>query len=137
MPALFPTLQPDEPFFSGVSRYAELMGIGGSEALVDHLYGTVDPFGDVTREFPGFLRLFCARLPPRCLYTPSHLIAWHTPVPYYAPFAPAAQLRGVIQAMLNNPPANQRDPNPFMDDRTSRYVPSPHLRFCPECVAAV
>lgn len=82
MPALFPTLQPDELFYSAIARYSDMMHFSSELRLWKSLFVSGNP--QVSTDFTGQLDLLLSRLSPRHGYTARDLVRDHTLFPYYA-----------------------------------------------------
>lgn len=97
MPAIFPTLQPDELFYSAVARYGDMMQYTNEGALSEDVYGISDAYPSV--DFSASLDRFCSRLPASLILEhriAPREIAWnHTMLPYFAPFVDPAQVQKV------------------------------------------
>lgn len=97
MLACFPTLNPDESFYSGCARYAERI------AFPSHQYAVRVQFGHrvqrVAVNLPRHLGLFVGQLPPGHALTVDTIIEKHTDIPYYRTFnggAWAARVKAVM-----------------------------------------
>lgn len=131
MAAWFPSLRPEEPFFSAVARYADAMAFPHPHDLAANLYGTHTDYP--APAFPGLLEAFVARLPPGHGHTATQLILRHTPFPYFAPFYPrrrVAQAAGEMRVRRV-----ESDVHPVFWDVYEHDMTAP-LRYCPECVAS-
>ena len=84
MPALFPTLQPDELFYSAIARYSDMMHFSSELRLWKSLFVSGNP--QVSTDFTGQLDLLLSRLSPGHGYTAETLVRDHTLFPYYAHF---------------------------------------------------
>jgi hypothetical protein len=131
MAAWFPSLHPEEPFFSAVARYAEAMAFPEFSTLSWSLYG--GHHDHPAAEFPGLLNAFVARLPPGHGHSSTGLILRHTPYPYFAPFYPRRRVEAAAEDMRVR--RVEAEPHALFPDGHHREMRAP-LRYCPACVAA-
>jgi hypothetical protein len=134
--AIWPHLHSEEPFFSGVARYAEAMAPPDDRTLTELLFGSASYNSKEvpTGEFPGWLEQFVARLPPGHPYTVQGLLLRHTPLPYVAPFSTRRHVAFAIQQMRQSAPwADVKKPL-FRDGH--HHMMRGTLRYCTACVAA-
>lgn len=94
---IFPSLLPDELFYSAAARFQELMQFRSAMAVREALFGSRDITTVV--DLPGHLQQFVDRLPHDHPYTVSDLIRKHTLFPFYAPFVPADRAEAAFELL--------------------------------------
>jgi hypothetical protein len=129
MPALFPTLLPEEPLYSAVARYGDMMKFGTRAALHRSVFGVrhVTPSVDL----PGLIEAFLSRLLPGHGYTAAEIIERHTAVPYYAAFLPQARVAPVERMLCTS---HGRTAASRLGLARGPIRPLDYLRFCETCV---
>lgn len=95
--AIFPELLPEEPLYSVVARYGEMMDLPGDSVLARHVFGiaTIFPAVDLPVRIDGLM----SRLPRGFDMTATRLLDEHTALPYYGAFLPPERARAVVTHM--------------------------------------
>ncbi|HEX8360626.1 MAG TPA: TnsD family Tn7-like transposition protein, partial [Longimicrobium sp.] len=136
MPAIFPTLYPEEPLLSAMARYAEAMAYPEPHHALHALFGRGGASPRVS--LPQGLDDLIQHLPTAHPYTFMGLALGHTAYPYHRSFlsdADAVALRNSLSRV--QPPRRGRGwryqvakpwPEPYL-------YPITALRFCDACVA--
>lgn len=132
MPAIFPTIYPEEPLLSAISRYADIMGFPDENAVTLSLFGRYRVA--LTAQLMAGLGELIRSLPPGHRYTFMGLAERHTAYPYMRPFLPADGARALRRHLAHIPQPDytrKRKPPP----RRTAVVHDPeYLRFCGACV---
>lgn len=84
MPAIFPTLYPEEPLLSAFTRYADIMAFPDDNAVTTSLFG--QDRGEPNAQWVVGLGELIRSLPPGHRYTFMGLAERHTAYPYLRPF---------------------------------------------------
>lgn len=93
MPAIFPELQPEEPLYSGIARYGDMMEFPSAHALWRNVYGECPIKIEV--DLSGPLGSMIDRMPSGSNYEASSLVRKHTLFPYLTFSMPPRRRRDV------------------------------------------
>jgi hypothetical protein len=95
---LFPSMQRDEPLYSAIARYGDIMAFESNFGLSRDVFGvSVTPVVDL----PGRVAVFVSRLLPSSGITARQVLMQHTALPYHAAFLPPSRVRKIVDAMIN------------------------------------
>jgi hypothetical protein len=127
---IFPSLLPDELFYSAAARFQELMQFRSATAVREALFGSRDITTVV--DLPGHLQQFVDRLPHGHLYPVSDLIRKHTLFPFYAPFTRADRASAAFELLRESAPGVHR----LLNVTGSAVAAPKRLRYCLQCAAS-
>lgn len=127
----FPTLQPDEIFYSACARYARLMGDSSTRQPHLDLFGVAR--GSTGFDIPNRLDAFLARLPTGHPYTAASLIDEHTMLPYHRCWLTPEREQRIAAAMRGDVSEGVSHPRMLTNVGPSVVYPT-HLQFCRECL---
>lgn len=126
---IFPSLLPNELFYSAAARFQERMQFRSAGAVRAALFGAKDVTTAV--DLPGHLQRFLDRLPPDHPYTVSELIRKHTLFPFYAPFVPGDRAPGAFELLRDG---ESRGVHSLLNVTGSAVAAPQNLRYCPDCI---
>ncbi len=135
MPAIFPTLYPEEPLLSGLVRYAEAMAYPDESTALYNLFGRTTATPEV--RLPAGIGEIVRRLPYGHRYTFMGLTKRHTAYPYHRSFLSEPGARKLRQALLHMHSPLRRRGRRYAAEEVwpDEFVfPSGFLRFCDACV---
>jgi hypothetical protein len=132
MPALFPTLQPDELFYSAIARYSDMMHFSSELRLWKSLFVSGNP--QVSTDFTGQLDLLLSRLSPGHGYTAETLVRDHTLFPYYAHFFDREEAERGIKMLASKDRMQAISPVKILGLLDPFQKSPSHLRYCTACV---
>ena len=126
MPAIFPTIYPEEPLLSAVARYADLMAFPDENAVTLSLFRRyrVAPNAQMVAGLGELIR----SLPPGHRYTFMGLAERHTAYLYLRPFLPTHGARALRRHLAHLPRPDYRRPRKPPPRRTA-VVYDPQYRF--------
>ncbi|MFL5628671.1 MAG: TnsD family Tn7-like transposition protein [Ktedonobacteraceae bacterium] len=127
----FPTVYPDELFYSACARFSDRMQYTSRYAPLQDLLGTVKV--KAIADLPSHLETFLNRLPPGHHYTIDTLIDNHTLFPFYRPFLKRDWQQRVRECMQNN---DGHVIHALLGSTHNKLYSLGYLRFCPQCVEA-
>src|SRR6266567_9363391 len=127
----FPTVYPDELFYSACARFSDRMQYTSRYAPLKDLFGTVNV--KAIADLPSHLETFLNRLPPEHQYTIDTLIDNHTLFPFYRPFLKRDWQQRVRECMQNN---DGHVIHALLGSTHNNLYSLGYLRFCPQCVEA-
>jgi hypothetical protein len=126
----FPTLFKEELLYSGVARFAEVMGFS-----IAGMWGSV--FGaephTASANFPTELASFVRRLPPGHPMTVADIIDRHTPLPFFEPFVDPSTSTKVRNVMTQG--SSSRSVGKLLGISRDEFLGPEYLQFCPACAA--
>jgi len=132
MPAVFPTLQPDELFYSAIARYSDMMQLRSELRLWHNLF--VDGNPQISTDFTGQLDLLLSRLPAGHGYTAKDIIRYHTTFPYYSHFVDSETTERGMQMLASKQRMQAISPVKTLGLLDPWQKSPAYLRYCTECV---
>ena len=127
----FPTLYPDELFYSAIARYKQANAIDSKLGVERDIYG-IDRHHKVGKSvyFPQRLWTFIERLPFYAKLSVDELIWEHTMFPYYTAFMTNEKTNAVFEAMKCG---NRMSIENMVGIPMSKIKTPQFLRYCPCC----
>lgn len=132
MPALFPTLQPDELIYSAIARYSDMLHFRSELRLWRSLFGGGTP--QVSTDFTGQIGLLLSRLSPRHGYTARSLVRDHTLFPYYAHFVERETAETGVKMLASKDRMQAISPVKILGLLDPWQKSPSHLRYCTACI---
>lgn len=125
--SFFPKIQDDESAYSIISRLDRRMGLPGSRATLDALFGSQDIA--VTSDFPSVIPI----LSQYSGMSTEEFASKHTILPFYRPFLSEPKYRQVIKAMDGE---HSNSVFAHIAQSANRVAQNDSFQWCPECVIA-
>lgn len=126
--SIFPAPLPDEPIYSLVARYHDMLMYRTYRDTIRDLFGCESVAANV--ELPSRLEAFTERLPWDSLNV-RNFIEQHTAAAYYAFIMPLDQRKRLIRALSGS---SHPSPPAVIGGMARKVRPPRHLRFCSICV---
>ncbi|USK60403.1 TnsD family Tn7-like transposition protein [Peribacillus asahii] len=125
-----PLIYEDELFFSVISRYKQICGMGSKRALEMDLFRIYKRMGRKSVLFPQYLDTFVSNLPPTSKLSIKDIINKHTMHPFYTSFFSWEKTQLVFNAMKKG---YGRSIENMVGLAGSKVKSTNYLRYCPMC----
>ena len=125
----FPTILPDELFYSVCARYGARVDYSSERLLLLELFGC--EAATATIDLPARLNHFASALPSGSALTADRVIDKNTLLPFHSHFLPSERVKQIRSSMRQSNGAA-----PYMcSGLSATRIPAPtHLKFCPKCI---
>jgi hypothetical protein len=124
----FPTIYPDESFYSICARFRRLNTHKTVGESIEQMFGS--KLIKMNLDFPHHLDRFCSRIPVKSGIDINTIIFSHTLMPLFLAFMEPTKVREIIKAMRSD----ENHSILYLSGITQSRIPlNKYLRLCPEC----